>query len=489
MSLTELSETEQVEIPQNELIQTVENVESQITEKEVKEQEEKEGEENITNVVSNPEKQFLVTVTVVFNDYSCKQYLYIIDALDSSTAKEIAKNRIKLLSDVKEIRKIGSKVNKDKSLKENVIDLGFVDRPWMCTAKCKKGSKKYNVGKIILALKEKGAQERFYKHVKKELKMKVIGNVFVNKAEKSSKDYCEEIVSEPITKPVEKYTPSEEELKKFNELKKKILDIVSGYVDTKPMYKVEYKLKDENWSDDHSLIIEADSEIEAKQEFYSNMSDYLEKLSREKRRSIKFRFTKIRDSSTKLKKNILDSVEGFEFDEKDAIEELEHSLSTALEVEESLKEYVELKDKDEKDKHNESKVKKLTKEEKDEEIRRISKESDFVTECEVKPSIFEIRHDNDRNVDYICDRNLSILVKVNRYRVSLKLYNGDIVSVNEEFRATGYEQLLKLVTASSQVNLDNPDDVKSVNVMDIDNPSDMKTFGVRSRISLKGEDE
>lgn len=485
MSLTELSETEQVEIPQNELIQTVENVESQITEKEVKEQEEKEGEENITNVVSNPEKQFLVTVTVVFNDYSCKQYLYIIDALDSGTAKEIARNRIKLLSDIKEIRKIGSKVNRDKSLKENVIDLGFVDRPWMCTAKCKKGSKKYNVGKIILALKEKGAQERFYKYVKKELKMKVIGNVFVNKAEKSSKDYCEEIVSEPITKPVEKYIPSEEELKKFNELKKKILDIVSGYKNTRSMYKVEYKFKDENWNDENSLIIEADTEAEARQEFNSNMSDYLSKLSREKRRSIKFRFTRVRESSSKIKENILKTVNEVEFDEEDMIEVLERSLATALEVKESLDKL----DDEEQQEHKESKVKKLTKEEKDEEIKRISKESDFVTECEVKPSIFEIRHDNERNVDYICDRNLSILVKTNRYRVSLKLYNGDIVSVNEEFRATGYEQLLKLVTASSQVNLDNPDDVKSVNVMDIDNPSDMKTFGVRSRISLKGEDE
>ena len=31
------------------------------------------------------------------------------------------------------------------------------------------------------------------------------------------------------------------------------------------------------------------------------------------------------------------------------------------------------------------------------------------------------------------------------------MYNGDVVSVNEEFRATGYDQLLRLVTASSQV--------------------------------------
>ena len=65
----------------------------------------------------------------------------------------------------------------------------------------------------------------------------------------------------------------------------------------------------------------------------------------------------------------------------------------------------------------------------------------------------------------------------------------DVVSVNEEFRATGYDQLLRLVTASSQVNLDNPNDVKSVNVMNLDDVSEMKTFGVRSRISLKGDNE
>ena len=71
-----------------------------------------------------------------------------------------------------------------------------------------------------------------------------------------------------------------------------------------------------------------------------------------------------------------------------------------------------------------SKVKTLTKEEKDEELKKIKKESDFVTECEVKASDFDVRHDDVRNVDYICDKSLSILVKANRYKVSLKMYNG-----------------------------------------------------------------
>lgn len=480
MSLTELSETKQVEIPQN-----TKNTESQTIEKDVKEQEEKEGEENI-NVVSNPEKQFLVTVTVIFNDYSCKQYLYIIDALDSSTAKEIARNRIKLLSNVKEIKRVGSKVNRDKTLKENVIDLGFVDRPWMCIAKCKKGNKKYNVGKIILALKEKGAQERFYKYIKKDLKMKVIGNVFINEATKDSKDYCEEIVPEiPISKPVNKYIPTKEEMKRFNELKDQIREIVSGYIDTKPMYKVYYKFKDENWNDENTLIIEADSELEARKEFNENMADYLGALPRDKRRSIKFKFTRVKESSAKHKQDILNVVDNTEFDTEDTLEVLEHSLKIALEVQESMKEYESIKSAKE-DKVN---VKELTKEEKDEELKNIKKESNFVTECEVKVSDFDIRHDSIRNVDYICDKSLSILVKVNRYKVSLKMYNGDVITINEEFRATGYDQLLKLVTASSQVNLDNPDDVKSVNVMNLDDMSDIKTFGIRSRISLKGEDE
>ena len=217
------------------------------------------------------------------------------------------------------------------------------------------------------------------------------------------------------------------------------------------------------------------------------MSDLMKSLSRDKRRSIKFRFTKVRESSSKLKENILNIVNEFEIEDKESIEVLERSLKTAIEVKESL----ESLDDEQKERveASGSKVKTLTKEEKDEELKKIKKESDFVTECEVKASDFDVRHDDVRNVDYICDKSLSILVKANRYKVSLKMYNGDVVSVNEEFRATGYDQLLRLVTASSQVNLDNPNDVKSVNVMNLDDVSEMKTFGVRSRISLKGDNE